>query len=258
MRSLCLILLSMAPAHAYLRSTTREGNPLRRTDSDNIRFRANRGVAPGAPDSDGRPMITADSDPLAALQSALSTWNGVESSAARFAPLQVTDAENSSSDGQPVIVFLDTAEARSIVGSALAVTRTFFFTDGRITDSDILFNPRITSGGARASFSTTLAEGTFDLQSVATHELGHALGAGHSGLIGATMFPSTPSAASFQSQLSTDDIAFVTDAYPSPSAASSFGTISGVVSMSGTGPLGGALVVAVEADSGVTVGALSS
>ncbi len=258
MRILCLMLLSLMPAHAYLRSTTREGNPLRRTDSDNIRFRVNRGVAAGAPDSDGRPMITTDSDPFAALQSALSAWNGVASSAARFAPLQVTDAENSGSDGQPVIVFLDTAEARSIVGSALAVARTFFFSDGRITDSDILFNPRVTSGGARTAFSTTLAEGTFDLQSVATHELGHALGAGHSGLIGATMFPSTPSAASFQSQLSTDDIAFVTDAYPSPSAASSFGTISGVVSMSGTGPLGGALVVAVDADSGVTVGALSS
>ncbi len=258
MRGLCLILLSLAPAHGYMRSATSAGNPLRRTDSDNIRFRVNRGVVPGAPDTDGNPMITADSDPFAALQAALTTWNGVESSSARFAPLQFTDAEYNSNDGQPVISFLDTAEARSIVGSALAITRAFFFTDGRITDSDILFNPRITGQGGRAPFSTTLADGTYDLQSVATHELGHALGAGHSGIIGAAMFASTPPASSFQSQLSSDDVAFVTDAYPAPAAASTFGTLAGTVEMTGTGPLGGALIVAVDAASGVTVGGLSA
>ena len=107
-------------------------------------------------------------------------------------------------------MFLDTPENRSVVGSALAVTSTMFFADGRIFETDIIFNPT-------AVFSTNLAPKTYDLQSVATHEMGHALGANHSGLLAATMFQATATQTNVQARLSADDRAFVTDSYPAPS-----------------------------------------
>jgi hypothetical protein len=196
-------------------------------------------------------MITADSDPLAALQAAADAWSNVSTSAVKFAPLEITSAINNPSDGRNVIVFLDTPENRSVVGSALAVTSTRFFTDGGIFESDIIFNPT-------AVFSTNLAPKTFDLQSVATHELGHALGANHSGLLAATMFPATAVQMNVQARLSADERAFVTDSYPAPSAADAYGTISGKVSLTTGEPVQGALLMAIDPETGISVGGFSS
>jgi len=51
------------------------------------------------------------------------------------------------------------------------------------------------------------APGTMDLQTVATHEIGHALGLGHSGVAGATMVASVPDDFTGGRSLSPDDIA---------------------------------------------------
>jgi hypothetical protein len=99
---------------------------------------------------------------------------------ARFLPLETTGATHDSRDGQNVIVFRDTPEMRSVVGWALAVTLNMVQDDGRIIDSDMLFNPAYT-------YSTTLAPDTYDVQSLVTHELGHALGANHSTILAARL-----------------------------------------------------------------------
>jgi len=49
--------------------------------------------------------------------------------------------------------------------------------------------------------------GTFDLQGVQTHEYGHALGLGHSGVGGSTMFPSGSPGSVFERSIAADDIA---------------------------------------------------
>ena len=250
MRLLLITCLLAGSTRAYSPQTTSNGNPLRRTDASNVKFLVNQAIAAGAVNADGAAMITADSDPLAALQAAADAWSHVSSSTAKFAPLETTSTVNDPSDGKNVIVFLDTPENRSIVGSALAVTNLMFFADGRIFETDIIFNPA-------ELFSTNLAPKTYDLQSVAAHEMGHALGASHSGLLAATMFQATSAQSNVQAGLSADDRAYVTDFYPAPSAADAYGTISGKVSLTTGEPVQGALLVAIDPATGISVGGFS-
>ena len=91
--------------------------------------------------ADGNVEITADSDPMTALQSAASSWSNLPTSTVSFLPLQTSSLANDPSDGKYVIVFLDTPENRSAVGSALAITVISYYDNGNIADADILFNP---------------------------------------------------------------------------------------------------------------------
>ena len=110
-----------------------------------------------------------------------------------------------------------------------------------ISDADIEFNPSI-------QFSTTGSPGTnqFDVQSTATHEIGHLLGLDHSGLVHTVMFPfGDTSLAGLNRTLSTDDLIGIASLYhanPGPFI-SSLGQISGTVSMNASGVYAAHLVV---------------
>ena len=117
-----------------------------------------------------------------------------------------------------------------------------------IVDADIMFNP--------ADTFATASPGTnqFDLQSVATHEIGHLLGLDHSGIANAVMFPyGDTSAVGVHQTLWTDDVIGVSHLYPgatTPNAA-----IQGQVSLVQTGtslssPVYAAHVVAIDAATG--------
>ena len=178
MRLLQAVCLSVSVLHAYTPWTTSNGAPLHRTDAAKIQYLVNQSTAAGMKNDDGAVIITPDSDPMKALQGAATAWSSIPSAAVSFLPLQATSAVNNQMDNQHVIVFVDTPDNRSVAGSALAVTVASFYSDGTIVDADILFNPTVT-------FSTTLAPNTYDLESVAMHEMGHALGANHSGAVSA-------------------------------------------------------------------------
>lgn len=86
------------------------------------------------------------------------------------------------------------------VGSGLVAVTPIEFdpATGRILDADILID------GSRA-FSTSLAPGTFDVQAVVTHEVGHLLGLDHSAIHKATMNPSVEPGDTWQRSLEADD-----------------------------------------------------
>jgi hypothetical protein len=187
-----LLLPAVATVLAYAPVTTFEGIPLRRNDAGAIRFFVNREGAP-------------EGAVLPALQAAADSWGGVPSSAVRFEPIESDSAVADPFDGRNMIVFADTPENRSIAGSAIAVTVAVYFETGEIYESDIVFNPAY-------RFSTGQAEDTFDVQTVAAHEMGHALGANHSGLLSSTMYHAT-SRRGAKPTVGHDDEAFLTHFY---------------------------------------------
>jgi hypothetical protein len=115
---------------------------------------------------------------------------------------------------------------------------------GQLLKADIVFNPgsKFTTDGSCPSGATCQ-----DLQTVATHEVGHFFGLDHSGVVRAVMFP----AASSLVTLSYDDVAGISVLYPKSSPDVATGSITGTVTMSGGTGLFGAHVFA-ESVSGNT------
>ncbi|MEP6961585.1 MAG: matrixin family metalloprotease [Acidobacteriota bacterium] len=248
---LCALAL---PAWGHSRS---RGGPsgAYRPNSMSIPFRYNDNFRAGYTNSDGLAAITADSNPAAAIQAAFATWN--RAGAGLHFEEPVMDASVIfMPDKISGIVLDDSAQIRSFIGGALAVTVYLTDSSGGITESDILFNPSPTnSSGVLMPFSTTLAAGTYDFQATLTHELGHTLGSGHSHLAGATMYPFLADGAR---ELSTDDLTFVRTVYPDSSRPDTTGELLGFVLLPGGQPARGVAVTAVGINNGVTVGALTS
>lgn len=102
---------------------------------------------------------------------------------------------------------------------------------GQIMDADILFNPSV-------SWATNGAptDNQQELQTVATHEIGHFLGLDHSGVVRAVMFPFAPPV---EVTLSYDDVAGVANIYPKLTPDYATGTITGTIHfVSGAGVFG--------------------
>jgi hypothetical protein len=97
-------------------------------------------------------------------------------------------------------------------------------------NADVIFNPKV-------SFSTTTPPlaGDFDVQSVATHEFGHAQGLDHSGLSHAVMFPFGDNGEGQQRYLALDDIAGIAFIYPNSDFSTATGALSGTVTLDGSG-----------------------
>lgn len=112
-----------------------------------------------------------------------------------------------------------------------------------IVDVDIMFNPAATFATASATSSQ------FDLQSVATHEVGHLLGLDHSTIAHAVMYPyGDTSQIGVHTALSTDDMVGVSNLYPGALMSDSTG-IEGTVTVNGAGVYG-ADVQAIDAKTG--------
>jgi len=248
-----LLLAGAFSLFGYVRSTNGPGGiPLQRTDFTDIRFLVNNQTAAGMTNNDGGVIITSDSDPMAAIRSSIATWNSVPGSAIHLADLATTALTDNSNDGEEVIVFTDTPEHRSVVGSALAVTWVSWNPDtGNITDTDIIFNPRIT-------FSTNLEPNAPDLESTVTHEMGHAMGMTHTNLLGATMYQAGLDGTDYQASLSTDEIAFANTVYPAPGGGNNLGTLAGSVRTTQGLGLRGVFVTAIDLDTFAHVSTLSS
>lgn len=125
-----------------------------------------------------------------------------------------------------------------------------------IVDVDIMFNPNPPTPGqgtGTGEFATSGATGSqYDLQSIATHEIGHLMGLDHSNIAHAVMYPyGDTSSIGAHTTLLTDDIIGAGHLYPGPGTANGNG-ITGTVSLSGTGVYG-ADVEAIDATTGNVV-----
>ncbi len=189
------------------------------------------------------------------MQAAFNTWNGAPNavvtvkqgadstvSSESSSPSDInlicfvcTDADFTK-DSQTLSVTISTSANAAGENNGHGGTTTFV---GQIIKADILFNPSTAYNadlGACPATSTTCQ----DLQTVATHEVGHFLGLDHSAVVRAVMFP----AASSNVTLAYDDVAGISLLYPKSSADVPTGEMSGSVMFTNGNPVFGAHVYA--------------
>ena len=196
-----------------------------------------------------------------AVARAFDTWQNVPTASIGFAFSGFTSARPFDEDGVSVIGFENEPDLERVLGAT-----SFVIDDvtGEIVESDVFFNSAF-----QWSTSDTGQTGRFDLQSIATHEIGHFLGLAHSALgetevrpsggrrvmaSSSVMFPIAFGATnSADRTLQPDDIAAVSDLYPDGSFERRTGSIHGRVLLNGR-PVFGAHVMTFHLESGEFVG----
>ncbi len=194
------------------------------------------------------------------IAASFATWQSIRTASLSTQFAGVTNARTDAlGDGLSVLGFVSDPSEPDVLGST-----SWMIDDvtGEIVESDIFFNSIVAWSVASAGES-----GHFDLQSIATHEIGHFWGLGHSALgetqlVGdgrrviakaAVMFPIAFSPGNtLDRTLQPDDIAGISDLYPTGGFTSSTGTVTGTVTKNGQGVFG-AHVVAFSPTAGTLV-----
>ena len=200
----------------------------------------------------------------AAVDAAFAEWTRVESGSISAEFGGFTSAEPGDDDGLTVIGFqAQPDEDRTLGATTFAVDSQ----TGRILESDIFFNTIFDWSVAANGQS-----GRYDAQTIATHEVGHLLGMGHSALgetqllsnptgrrvlsKGAVMFPiAFPAGNIADRTLDPDDRAGLIDIY-APIDDRRTGSITGRVTLNGSGVFG-AHVMAFNPSTGEMVGSFA-
>jgi hypothetical protein len=248
------LLLLPSPAAAYLEFTVTVGSQsqaFKWSTAAPVRwFATDRGV-PGVSPTEFQ----------TAIARAFATWQSVPTATIAFQFAGFTGAEPFEDDGMPVLGFQDAPELERVLGATGFIIDTL---TGEIVESDVFFNSAFPWSTAAAGDPSR-----FDLQSVATHEIGHFIGLGHSALgesevrpeggrrvlaTAAVMFPvSFGRGITLDRELQPDDIAGVSDLYPEASFRRETGVARGRVLKNGSGVLG-AHVVAFNPRTGTLIG----
>ena len=199
-----------------------------------------------------------------ALQAAFNSWSEVTTAEAgtKVSLNSGTVPETLPALQDNINLITQSSDAFPLSANTLAVASKLLAVglDGQaqILGADIVFNRSLLANPSEG-LGTDAQPGIWDVQAVATHELGHSMGLRHSGVSTATMFFSIPSGKSYRS-LEVDDKAWISYRYPSTTF-TSLGSISGNVAdgegATTGGMLGGALVIAKNVDSGARIHAYS-
>jgi hypothetical protein len=256
---LALVVLVMAlpgTANAYIHLGFDSGGQARplKWNTSSVLWYANDRTVPGVSPSQFQTEVAR----------AFSAWESVSTATIAFQFAGFTSAIPFDDDSLSVLGFESEPEMDRVLGA------TTFIVDvltGSIVESDVFFNSIFPWSVAPAGDSTR-----FDLRSVATHEIGHFLGLGHSAIgeteprpdggrrvlgSGAVMFPiSLGRGVVADHDLQPDDIAGVSDLYPGGDFRSDTGIITGRVRLNGVG-VNGAHVVAFNPQTGTLIGNFS-
>lgn len=144
----------------------------------------------------GRTLSDGNTSWNAAVAPALDSWNAVVGRM-QFAKVMNSTAAVSSGDHVNSMAFSSTNFGHSFGSSTLAVT-TYWFSGSTMSEADILFNSNQSWDSYRGPLRSAV-----DIQRVALHESGHALGMDHSTLSNAIMYAYVNNSY----VLTTDDIA---------------------------------------------------
>ncbi len=183
----------------------------------------------------GAPGITNGSD-FWAIQKSFETWRLITTAQILIGYQGTTDVQVAGDDGINLISFAD--EETPFSSGTIAMTLMTWDNSGFMQDADIVFNPSL-------KFSTSGAPDAFDIQSVATHEIGHFLGLDHTAIVSATLNPFGRNGSTFQRLLRSDDLIGISVIYPAAGFLASRGSISGNVKLSNV-LVFGAHVVALD------------
>ncbi|HXE80899.1 MAG TPA: matrixin family metalloprotease [Vicinamibacterales bacterium] len=241
-----------APAHAYLKLGAV-------VEEETVALKWRAGTISYFVVNAGVPNVSA-AEFQAAVQRAFDAWNAVETAEVDVQFAGFTNLQPFETDDVSVIGFRQREDLERVLAST---GFSYLVSTGELVEADIFFNSRFPW--------TTASEGQpgrFDIQSIATHEAGHFLGLGHSALgetvregggrrviaAEAVMFPIAFSpGGTNERRLRADDIAGISDLYPSSDFRRITGSIQGRVSRSGR-PIFGAHVVAFNLETGELVG----
>jgi len=184
----------------------------------------------------------------AAVRLGFAAWEDLASSTIAFAEDEAADASRTDYDAADVhLVMFDEDGSTGLFApgsGVIALTPLLAQTaDGTILDADIVFNGEL-------PFATDGDPDAFDVQSVATHEVGHFIGLDHSGGPQATMFSTILAGSVNARSLCRDDDAAAATVYPAVTR----GRISGTVAHQGGPGVRFGQVVAVDAATGEYAG----
>jgi hypothetical protein len=248
-------LASSAMAYSHLTVSVRGEVTRLKWNAAQVRWLAtNRGV----------PGVTAG-DFQAAVERAFAAWDAVPSATIGFQFGGFTSAAPFDDDDLSVLGFAPRPDLERVLG---ATTFVLDVVTGTIVESDVFFN-------AAFDWSTSASgdPNRFDLQSVATHEIGHFLGIGHSALgetevievgrrrvlaTASVMFPIAFGRGNIADrQLQPDDVAAISVLYPDAAFAGSTGEIGGTVRKDSRG-VPGAHVIAFNPQTATMIGAFTN
>ena len=253
---LAIVSLTAQPAQAYLHLTSSAGTtqtPLKWNQSRVRWFATDRSV-----------NGVAASQFQTAVAAGFATWEAVPTASISFQFVGFTSAAPFEDDGISTFGFDAEPDLDRVLGATSFLVDTL---TGEIVESDVFFNSIFAWSTAANGDATR-----FDLQSVATHEIGHFLGLGHSAIgeteirpdggrrvlaSGAVMFPISLGRGVISDRtLQPDDIAGVSDLYPDGGFKDTTGAISGRVVRNGREVIG-AHVVAFNPKTGTLIGGFS-
>jgi hypothetical protein len=211
-----------ADAYAFLYVPSSQGVPRRwnlaALPDGRVPWRISAGVAGN---------VTGDRSPRDVLETVFGRWEDLPTSAIRFAFAGTSNARNRNAGDRVNLVTVDATES---LGSGV-LAATFLSSDGsgNLTDVDIVF-----SRDVAFSTSITVDPGSYDLESVAQHEVGHFLGLEHSGLARATMVPFTDRGEIQQRTPADDDRIGASLLYPEDGFLASTGALAGRITLAGS------------------------
>jgi len=196
-----------------------------------------------------------------AVVKSLQRWKAASGGTLGFDYWQGTDLNDykptSEQNGLSSLYFTSNARGSSdISGNVIGLTQVWYDTDkGDIIETDVILNdlvydftvdPRDTTG-----FGSANSSGRVYIENVLTHELGHAFGLAHGGVMQSTMlYVESPE----QAFLGCDDQIAISALYATPFSRSR-GSIQGRVTLSGGGDgVAGAQVIAISRRRGTALG----